>query len=165
MEPSSRVGDGFVIVSHAQLAPCPDNLHVVSHSSCSSAMCTYGSLSALNPHSDLSSRSVRADSIHVSMLFAHCGRTDGTRKYDRPQSRPQSRPYRTDGTRTAVFDRGSTHVPRCVIVVNGAPPVRSHLSVHGDCRLSAWLVLMWIVVALVCLGVRESSSSARRVEQ
>jgi len=91
VEPSSRVGDGFVIVSHAQLAPCPDNLHVVSHSS-SSAVCTYGSLCALNPHSDLNSRSVRADSIHVSMMFAHCGRADGTRKYDRPQSRPQSRP-------------------------------------------------------------------------
>ena len=57
-----------------------------------------------------------------------------------PQSRPQSRPYCTDGTRTAVFDRGSTHVPRCVIVVNGPPPVRLHLSVHvivhGDCLVA-----------------------------
>jgi hypothetical protein len=108
-----------VIVSHAQLAPCPDNLHVLSHSS-SSAMCTYGSLCALNPHSDLSSRSVRADSIHVSMMFAHCGRADGTR--------------------TAVFDRGSTHVPRRDIVVNGPPPIRLHLSVHVIVHL---VIVLW----------------------
>jgi hypothetical protein len=51
-----------------------------------------------------------------------------------------SRPYRTDGTRTAVFDRGSTHVPRRDIVVNGPPPIRLHLSVHVIVHL---VIVLW----------------------